>query len=101
VNGVPSTRTVSSYKIYRNQTYVATVPNGVLTYTENDVPGGAHVYHVTAMYDQNESPASNAISVFVMPGQHGETYYDDGTAAWSTRCKPPMAVKHNYAPGTT
>ena len=98
VNGVPSTRTVSSYKIYRNQTYVATVPNGVLTYTENDVPGGAHVYHVTAMYDQNESPASNAISVFVMPGQHGETYYDDGTAelGLTLGANRQMAVKHNY-----
>ncbi|HNQ42975.1 MAG TPA: choice-of-anchor J domain-containing protein, partial [Candidatus Cloacimonadota bacterium] len=98
VNGVPGTRTVSSYKIYRDQVFVTEVPNGVLTYTENDVPSGAHVYHVTAMYDQNESPASNAVSVFVMPNQHGETYYDDGTAelGLTLGANRQMAVKHDY-----
>jgi len=91
-------RDVTAYKVYRDGTFLAQVAANALTYTDNNVPGGIHTYHVTAMYDANESTPSNVISVFVLPQLHHEVSHDDGTAeqGFSVGSTKQMAVKYNF-----
>jgi len=91
-------RDVTAYKVYRDGTFLAQVAGTVLTYTDNNVTGGIHTYHVTAMYDANESTPSNVISVFVLPAMHSELSHDDGTAeqGFSVGSTKQMAVKYAY-----
>jgi len=94
-------REVTAYKIYRDGTSVGQVAGTVLTYTDTNVTGGVHSYTVTAMYGANESTASNAVSVFVLPAQHAELFHDDGTAeqGYTVGSTKHMGVKYTY-PGS-
>ncbi len=96
-NSVRSTR-ASGYRIYRDAVMIDEVGATTLTYADNNVEGGMHTYYVTAMYDANESPASNTETVFVMPALTGETYYDDGTAEEGLNVGGSrfMGVLHNW-----
>lgn len=92
------TNRASGYRVYRNGVMIDQVAGDVLTYTDMNVEGGVHTYYVTAMYDANESPASNSTTVFVIPALHGESYYDDGSAEMglSVGSSRQMAVYHNF-----
>ncbi len=96
-NAVRSTR-ASGYRIYRDAIMIDEVAPTETTYVDSNVEGGMHSYYVTAMYDANESPASNTQTVFVMPDMTGETYFDDGTAeeGLSVGSSRHMAVLHNW-----
>lgn len=96
-NTVRGTR-ASGYRVYRDAIMIDEVSPATLTYTDNNVEGGMHSYYVTAMYDANESPASNTEIVFVMPDMSGETYYDDGTAeqGLNVGSSRTMAVLHDW-----
>lgn len=57
----PATGTPSGYKIYRNNSALTTVT--ALTYTDTAVSNGStYSYKVTALYDGEESEASNTVS---------------------------------------
>ena len=90
-------RDVSAYKVYRNGIMIVELPGDVTEYTEVNVEGGIHNYYITAMYDNNESPASNTAVVMVIPGDHAESAYDDGSAENSLTLPSPqqMAVYHD------
>ncbi|MDD4310099.1 MAG: T9SS type A sorting domain-containing protein, partial [Candidatus Cloacimonetes bacterium] len=92
-------RDVTAYKVFRDGSFVGQVAGTVLTYTDTDVTGGTHSYYVTALYGENESLASNNISVFVLPMYHSELLHDDGTAelGFSVGSAKQMAVKYSYA----
>jgi hypothetical protein len=91
-------RDVTAYRIYRDGIMIDEVAGDVTEYTDMNVEGGVHSYHLTAMYDANESPTSNTQTVFVIPAQHGETYYDDGSAeeGLTVGSSRQMAVLHNW-----
>ncbi|MFA6911404.1 MAG: FlgD immunoglobulin-like domain containing protein, partial [Candidatus Cloacimonadaceae bacterium] len=95
-------RDVGSYKIYRDGVFVSEVPGTVTQYTDTDVPGGAHNYYVTAMYDGNESTASNTQVVFIIPEDHVEAANDDGTAeaGLNVGSSRQMAVLHSEYSGS-
>jgi len=88
----------TGYRVYRDGVMIDELASTALTYTDMNVEGGTHTYYVTAMYDANESPASNSATVFVMPALHGESFYDDGTAedGLSVGSAKRMAVYHDY-----
>lgn len=96
-NSVRDSR-ATGYRVYRDGIMIDELASTVLTYTDNNVEGGVHTYYVTAMYDANESPASNVAVVFVIPALHGESHYDDGTAeqGYSVGSSRQMAVLHNF-----
>ena len=96
-NTVRSTR-ASSYRVYRDAIMIDEVSGSTLTYTDSNVEGGMHSYYLTAMYDANESPASNTETIFVMPDLTGETHYDDGTAeeGLNVGSSRTMGVLHNW-----
>ncbi len=102
VEGIASeirdTRDVSGYRIYRDGIMIDEVAGTVTDYADMNVDGGVHSYYVTAMYDANESPASNTQTVFVTPAMHTETYFDDGTAeeGFTVGSSNQMAVLHNW-----
>lgn len=91
-------RDVTAYKIYRDQVQIDQVAGTVLTYTDMNVSGGLHTYHVTAMYGANESTPSNVVTAFVLPAAHAELSHDDGTAeqGYTVGSTRQMAVKHVY-----
>ncbi|MDY0325059.1 MAG: choice-of-anchor J domain-containing protein [Candidatus Cloacimonadaceae bacterium] len=95
-----TTRT-SAYRIYRDGIMIDEVGPTVLTYVDNNVAGGTHNYYVTAMYDANESPASNIATVFVMPSTTTEGLHDDGTAeqGLTVGSSRQMAVLHDQFAG--
>lgn len=98
-----SNRDVTAYKIYRDQVQIDQVAGTVLTYTDMNVEGGMHTYHVTAMYGANESLPSNIVTTFVMPAMHTELSHDDGTAeqGYTVGSNRQMAVKHNFNQSVT
>ena len=98
-----SNRDVTAYKIYRDQVQIDQVAGTVLTYTDMNVEGGIHTYHVTAMYGANESLPSNIVTTFVMPAMHTELSHDDGTAeqGYTVGSTRQMAVKHNFNQSVT
>nr|MDK2850382.1 hypothetical protein [Candidatus Cloacimonadota bacterium] len=102
VEGIPSAtrdhRNVSGYRIYRDDIMIDEVASTVTQYTDMNVEGGIHSYYVTAMYDANESLASNTETVFIIPDMHSETFFDDGTAEEGFTAGPSnrMAVLHNW-----
>ncbi|MDD3534618.1 MAG: T9SS type A sorting domain-containing protein [Candidatus Cloacimonetes bacterium] len=79
VNSVRMSR-ATGYRIYRDGVMIDSVAEDVLTYTDNGVEGGMHSYYVTAMYDNNESPATNTVTIFILPPHLCESYHDDGSA---------------------
>lgn len=91
-------RDVSAYKIYRNQVQIDEVPGNVLTYTDMNVEPGLYVYHLTAMYGDHESTASNNAIAFIMPSMHTEIANDDGTAeqGYNVGQSLQMAAKYSY-----
>lgn len=95
-NSLRSNRT-TGYRVYRDGIMIDQVSATTLTYTDSNVEGGLHTYYITAMYDANESPASNVATVFVLPAMHSESHYDDGTAeeGLSVGSSRQMAVLHN------
>lgn len=101
VEGIPNTRIdrdVSAYRVYRDEVMIDEVAGDVTEYIDQNVEGGVHNYYVTAMYGTNESPASNSQTVFIIPAQHGETYFDDGSAetGLNVGSSRQMAVLHNW-----
>lgn len=82
---------------------IVELPGDVTEYTEVNVEGGIHNYYITAMYDNNESPASNTAVVMVIPGDHAESAYDDGSAENSLTLPSPqqMAVYHDTFSNTS
>ena len=97
-NGVRQNRDVTNYKIFRDGVQIDQVAGNVLTYTDMNVAGGIHTYHLTAMYGTNESEASNVVTAFVLPNSHVELMHDDGTAELGFNVGPTneMAVKYSY-----
>lgn len=62
--------TLTGYNIYRDGVLIATVGATTTSYTDN--PGdGNHTYYVTAIYDGQEGPLSNAVSITVTTGISG------------------------------
>ena len=65
---VTGTGTLSGYKVFRNQTAIATLSDpAVLTYTDSGLADGTYQYHVTARYTNptGESGSSNPVTVTV------------------------------------
>lgn len=62
--------TLTGYNIYRDGVLIATVGATTTTYTDN-ADEGNHTYYVTAIYDGQESPLSNAVTVTVVTGISG------------------------------
>ncbi len=53
-------RSLNGYKIYRNNSLIATVSDeSILNYNDNDLPQAVYRYYVTATYTTGESAASN------------------------------------------
>jgi len=94
-------RQITAYNIYRDNTMIATVEPTVYSYTDTNVSGGLHTYHITAMYGTNESLPSNVVTAYILPEGFSELGYDDGTSeqAFSVGSTNTMAVKftHNYS----
>ncbi len=90
-------RPPTSYKIYRNNVEVGTTVHPTTTYTDSGVAGGIHNYKVTAIYGVHESIPSNVVTVFVLPPNHADVGYDDGTAElpFVLPANQLMAVKYN------
>lgn len=106
VEGIASTRNyrdVTGYKVYRNGIHITDVPGSITHYTETNVEGGLHTYYVTAMYGNNESPASNSQTVMMIPADHAESAYDDGSAELALALPSPqqMAVYHDTFSNTS
>ncbi len=59
------TRDVTAYVIYKDGVNIAEVDATTLTYTDADLENGTYEYYVTAMYDTQESEASNTVSATV------------------------------------
>lgn len=58
--------TTAGYKVYRNSQLIATINDpDTLYYIDYDLSPGEYTYAVTAIYDQEESAPSNAVTVFI------------------------------------
>jgi hypothetical protein len=87
----PVTRALSNYKVYRNNTEVATVAANTLTYTDAQLANGDYAYHVTAIYTNpnGESAATNSVNVHVGPVLYPPNHLtatvnaDDVTLNWT------------------
>lgn len=54
---------VSGYQVYRDDVLLKSVPSSTLTYTDENVLSGSHIYKVTALYDTDEGlPATVTVS---------------------------------------
>ncbi len=62
---VRENRDLTAYKVYRDDAVIATLAADVYTYEDADLENGDYEYYVTAMYDTEESVASNTVSVTV------------------------------------
>ncbi len=58
-----SSRTLTGYKVYRNDQPIAQTEVGVTTFTDLLTTSGSYTYYVTALYEEGESEASNSISI--------------------------------------
>ena len=54
-----SLRALQSYKVYRDGVLIG--QGTELSFSDAALPNGSYTYHVTALYDSGESPASNAV----------------------------------------
>ncbi|MBK9290166.1 MAG: S8 family serine peptidase [Bacteroidetes bacterium] len=54
---------VTSYKIFRNNVHIGSTAPDVLTHNDTGLSPGTYDYHITAMYDANESGPSNVVQV--------------------------------------
>ncbi len=71
-------RELTGYKVYRDDTEIASVGADVLTYADADLENGTYEYYVTAMYDGQESEASNTVSATVNVTEPGDYLIEDG-----------------------
>jgi hypothetical protein len=97
-SGVVRDREVTNYKVYRDGVQIDLIAGTLLTYTDMNVAGGLHTYYLTAMYNDNESEASNTTTAFVLPAMNVELIHDDGTAETgiTVGSTHQMAVKFSY-----
>lgn len=66
INNVSVPQGLTAIRIYRNGTMVyEAAPALTITYTHNNIPGGTHIYHATAMYGAVESPATQSFTHIV------------------------------------
>ncbi|HNT52239.1 MAG TPA: T9SS type A sorting domain-containing protein, partial [Candidatus Syntrophosphaera sp.] len=102
-SGIRIDRDVTNYKVFRDNQQIDLIAGNLLTYTDQNVPGGIHTYYLTAMYGTNESGASNTTTAFVMPDMHAELSHDDGTSeqGFNVGSTRQMAVKHTYSGAVT
>ena len=63
---LPVEGTPTSYKLYRNNTLLATITE--LTYSDYDIPAGTHRYTLSAVYPEGESVQAGPIVVETMEG---------------------------------
>lgn len=56
-------RALTNYKIFKDNTLLATVASDVLTYDDNDIAYGTYEYYVKAVYTASDSDASNTVSI--------------------------------------
>ncbi len=61
----PSTKTLLGYSVYRDNVKVNVSPVNNTTYTDQNVSAGNHVYQVSAVYTQGESPRTGYVEVFI------------------------------------
>ncbi len=61
-----STRELTSYKIYRDASEIATISSDLLTYTDADLDFANYDYYVTAVYTEGESDPSNTVTVSIV-----------------------------------
>lgn len=62
---VPSKRTLLGYNVYRDNVKVNTTPVNTTTYADQSVSAGNHVYQVSAVYSEGESPKTDYVEVFI------------------------------------
>lgn len=62
---VPATTPIS-YKIYRDNEFIADVTGELPTFTETLLDQGMHTYHVTAVYASGESAPSNSVEINIL-----------------------------------
>ncbi len=62
---VPSKLTLLGYNVYRDNVKVNNTPIGATTYVDQNVSAGNHVYQVSAVYNQGESPKTDYVQVFI------------------------------------
>ncbi len=55
--------TLAGYTVYRDGMPLNDTPITATTYTDLDVPGGPHIYRITAVYDRGESAPSNQLDI--------------------------------------
>jgi hypothetical protein len=60
------TREMTGYKVYRDGTFLADVAADALTYTDAGLDFANYEYHVTAIYTEGESEASNTVEVSIV-----------------------------------
>ncbi len=61
----PRDRDLTGYKIYRDDSELATVDAETLTYMDEDLADGTYEYYVTAIWDEGESDPSNTVEVTI------------------------------------
>jgi len=62
---VPSKRALIGYNVYRDNVKVNTTPVSATTYIDQNVSAGNHLYQVSAVYNEGESPRTGYVEVFV------------------------------------
>lgn len=61
----PPQKNLTSYKIYRNESAIATVPATQTNYLDSGLSPGTHIYAVSAVYTNGESPRSSPVQVLI------------------------------------
>ena len=59
-------RDLTGYKIYRDESEIATVASDILTYTDEELDFANYDYYVTAVYTAGESEPSNTVTVSIV-----------------------------------
>ncbi len=62
---VPSKRTLVGYNVYRDNVKINATPVNNTTYADQNVSPGNHVYQVSAVYNEGESPRTGYVEVFI------------------------------------
>jgi Fe-S cluster assembly iron-binding protein IscA len=62
--GSEQSRNLVGYKVYRNSEEIVELDGTTLSYTDQDIQSGQqYTYHITAIYDSQESEASNSVEI--------------------------------------
>ncbi len=59
------TRDLTAYKVYRNDSMIASLGADITTYVDYDVPNGSYEYYITQVYGSIDSNPSNRVNVEV------------------------------------